>query len=42
MSNERLQTTWAKAEIAAASAAQSQSSMHVWPNVAVLASMVIP
>jgi hypothetical protein len=29
MSNERLQTTWAKAEIAAVSTDQSQSSMHV-------------
>jgi hypothetical protein len=29
MSNEKLQITWAKAEIAAVSIDQSQSSMHV-------------
>jgi hypothetical protein len=42
MNNEILQTTWAKAEITAVSTAQSQSSMHVGPVVAALASTVIP
>ena len=42
MSNERLQTTCAKAEIAAIFTAQTQSIMHVGPIVAALASTVIP